>query len=192
VNALIGLAKSYNDRMATMAGLITVAEFEKLPEQHNIRQELRHGEVVTMPPPGMLHFWTARRIRRVLERVLGESWVVDRELPFRPLPEYEVWIADVAVIGPDKTRAAQSSWLTGVPEIVVEVLSPSNTAVEMDERRALCLENGCRQFWVVNTERKIVSVSTPDGKTITYRIGDGIDLAEFGGGKLSLADVFAE
>src|ERR1017187_1358501 len=96
--------------MATTAGLITLAEFERLPEQHNVRQELCHGEVVTTPPPGMPHFWAARRIRRVLERVLGDTWVVEREVPFRPLPEYEVWIADVAVMGLDKTRAAQSRW----------------------------------------------------------------------------------
>jgi Uma2 family endonuclease len=128
----------------------------------------------------------------VLERILDETWVVEREVPFRPLPEYEVWTADVAVLGPDKARAAQSTWLAGVPELVIEVLSPSNTALEMEDRRDICLGNGGRQFWVVSAQRKTINVSTPDGKTITHRVGDEIDLAEFGGGTLHLTELFGE
>jgi Uma2 family endonuclease len=179
--------------MATTAGLITVAEFEKLPEQHNVRQELRHGEVVTMPPPTMRHNRAARKLMLALHGLLGHRGYVNSELPFRPLPDYEVWIADVAFLSREReANTADNEWVQGAPDLVVEVLSPSNTAVEMDERRSICIENGCRQFWVVNAERKTISVSTPDAKTITYRKDEQIDLAEFGGGELSLADLFVE
>jgi Uma2 family endonuclease len=179
--------------MATTAGLITVAEFAKMPEMQNVRQELRHGEVVTMPPPTMRHYWTAQNLLTELKRLLGRTGRVGTEMPFRPLPEYEVWVADVAFLS--KGRAEQTpydGWVQGAPELVIEVLSASNTAVAMDERRAICFEGGCRQFWVVNAERKIVSVSTPDAKTITYRKDEQIELAEFGGGTLSLTDLFVE
>jgi len=118
---------------------------------------------------------------------------VSIEVAFRPLPEYEVWSADAAFISAQRDKATRGDeWLSGAPEIVVEVLSPSNTVAEMDERRDICLQNGCRQFWVVNAERKTVSVSTPDGTTRAYRPGDEIDLAGFGGGKLAVAELFAE
>jgi Uma2 family endonuclease len=177
--------------MATTTGLVTVAEFEKLPDR-DVRQELRHGEVITMPPPGMPHFWVAKSAERALDRILGGFGLVAREFPFCPLPEFECWSADVAFLSAGRVASVRTKWLSGVPDLVVEVLSPSNTAVEMDERRAICLENGCRQFWVVNAERKIVNVSTPDGKTITYRVGDEIDLAEFGDGTLRLTELFGE
>ena len=48
------------------------------------------------------------------------------------------------------------------------------------------------RFWVVNTERKIVSVSKPDGNTRAYRLGDEIDLAEFGGEKFPVSEIFID
>jgi Uma2 family endonuclease len=179
--------------MATTTGLITVAEFKKMPELQNVRQELRHGEVITMPPPAMRHNRSEQRLMLALQRLLGHAGYVSMEVAFRPLPEYEVWVADVAFLSKEReANTADNEWVRGAPDLVVEVLSPSNTAVEMDERRSICLENGCRQFWVVNAERKIVNVSTPDAKTVTYRKDEQIGLAEFGGSKLGLGDIFGE
>ena len=170
--------------------MITVAEFEKIPDE---RIELRHGEVIKMPPPTMRHARIQQKTMLALHRLIGSTGYVSIEVAFRPLPEYEVWSADVAFISAQRDKATRGDeWLSGAPEIVVEVLSPSNTVAEMDERRDICLQNGCRQFWVVNAERKTVSVSTPDGTTRAYRPGDEIDLAGFGGGKLAVAELFAE
>ncbi|MGC8494530.1 MAG: Uma2 family endonuclease [Syntrophobacteraceae bacterium] len=36
------------------------------------------------------------------------------------------------------------------PEIVVEVISPSNSSAEMDEKRALYFEAGAKEFWLCN------------------------------------------
>jgi hypothetical protein len=59
---------------------------------------------------------------------------------------------------------------------VVEVLSPSNTAAEIRARRNVCLENGSREFWLVDIEHRQVEVSTPDGRSITYKLGQSIPL----------------
>ena len=177
--------------MAATTGLITVAEFEKLVRD-NVRLELRHGEVITMPPPGMAHFWIARRIRQALEQRLGAFGVVDREIPVRPLPESEVWIADVAFLSRHKAEAASTRWLLGVPDLVVKVLSPANTAEEMLDREDTCLTNGGKQFWTVSIERITIKVTSAGGRTANYRPGDEIDLAEFGGGKLAVSQVFSE
>jgi Uma2 family endonuclease len=32
------------------------------------------------------------------------------------------------------------------PELVIELISPSNTAAELREKKKLCLENGSREF----------------------------------------------
>ena len=57
-------------------------------------------------------------------------------------------------------------YLFGAPELVIEVLSPSNTASEMRDKRKLCLANGSVEFWVVDPEQREVEVSTPDGHSI--------------------------
>lgn len=48
------------------------------------------------------------------------------------------------------------------PEICVEVLSPSNTRAEMEEKRALYFEIGCEEFWTVAMTGK-VRFFAPDG-----------------------------
>lgn len=41
------------------------------------------------------------------------------------------------------------------PEICVEVISPSNTRAEMEEKRALYFEIGCEEFWTVSVSGKV-------------------------------------
>jgi len=69
------------------------------------------------------------------------------------------------------------------------VLSPSNTAMEMLDKEALCLENGAREFWVVDLERRQVRVSNPDGHSITYKSTQEIPLLF--GGSLSVDAIFS-
>jgi len=59
--------------------------------------------------------------------------------------------------------------LHGAPDLVIEILSPSNTVAEMYEREELCLENGAQEFWVVDIDRRGVKVTTPAPRTITTR-----------------------
>ena len=69
------------------------------------------------------------------------------EVPFRLLPEYELRTADVAVVSVVRLNQADpEDNLPGAPELVIEVLSPSNTAAEIIEKQGLCLENGCLEF----------------------------------------------
>jgi Uma2 family endonuclease len=60
------------------------------------------------------------------------------------------------------------------------VASPSNSAEELQEKKQLCLANGCREFWVVYPKLEQVDVSTAAG-TRTYRRGDTITLTVLDG-----------
>ncbi len=68
----------------------------------------------------------------------------------------------------------------GAPDLVIEVLSPSNTASEMLDKEQICLDNGAREFWVVDPIRRQVKVSGSDGRAATYKAGQSIPLL-FGG-----------
>jgi len=71
---------------------------------------------------------------------------------------------------------------------VIEVLSPSNTAAEMLDKEQICMENGAKEFWVVDIDRRQVKVSTPDGRTVAYKSGQEIPF-EFGS-KLAIDEIF--
>ena len=61
----------------------------------------------------------------------------------------------------------------------------------MNDREQMCLQNGGKQFWVVDSWKRQVKVSTPDGITVTYKAGQEIPLTVLGGGALKVGDIFA-
>jgi Uma2 family endonuclease len=179
--------------MGTTTHLMTVEEFRKLPEDSGgVYHELHHGEVVTMTRPKLKHSRTQTRIRRAFERIAEPGSYVEIEMAFRPLPEHELWCADVGYLSKERdAQADDDDNIRGAPDIVVEVLSPSNTAAEIDEKEQMCLANGAKEFWVANPKRRHVKVTTPDGRTVTYREGEEIPLPLFGpDAKIKVDEIF--
>lgn len=169
---------------------MTFAEFEKLPEPEGFRYELHQGELVKVTYPLYPHVRVQWQLRRLLEKAAGNSGFVDKELPYRPLPEHEAWSADVAYL-PRERWDHIDRYLEGAPELVVEVLSPSNTAAEIRDERKLCLANGSVEFWIADPEQHEIEVHTRDGRAVTYGAGQQIPLF-FAGGTFIPADaIFA-
>src|SRR5580658_355370 len=166
--------------MAVTGALLSVAAFARLPQPAGgVRQELHHGELVELPPVKKLHTKLQKRLVSLLEEHLNPAeHGVDKEFPFRPAPEYEVWIVDVALFSPALwDQAADDDYFRGVPAIVIEVLSPSNSASEMLEREEICLRYGGREFWLVDPARESVKAIRADGYSIAHNaesvIGSG-------------------
>ena len=169
--------------------LMTFAEFQEIPDPSGGHYELHHGELIRVGNPKFPHVRAQWQLRRLLEQAAGSAGVVKEEMPYRPLPEHESWRADVVYISKARWESIDE-YLLGAPELVIEVLSPSNTVEELIEQRNLCLENGSREFWVVNAKRRHVEVSTPDGRTVTYKSGQEIPL--FFGGSLAVDAIFPQ
>ena len=161
----------------TPTKLMTFAEFERLPVPEGWRLELRHGELFKVPPPKYLHFMIQQRLRDLLDKAAPGAGRAYTEVGFRPTSEHEFRIADVAYAATDRwTEAASHDYFLGAPDLVVEVVSPSKTMTELNRKERVCLENGCREFWLVDPELRVVKVSTPDGLSITYHSGQEIPL----------------
>jgi Uma2 family endonuclease len=177
--------------MATTSALMTVEQYSALPDPKGGRYELRHGVLVEVSFPKRRHWDIQQRLTALLGPFAEGRGPVGTEFAFRPLPEYELWAADVAFVSQSRYDAClDSDWLRGAPELVIEVLSPSNTASEIDEREAMCLENGCQEFWLVDPKRKTVKVSKQDRKSITYIEGDTIPLTLPAPGQLAVSQIF--
>ena len=180
--------------MATTTNrLMTVEEFCKLPEDSGpVYHELRHGELVAVTRPKFKHTLVQRQLRRLLEPLTLPGGFVEIEVAFRALPENELRVADVAYLSPARFRMVKpDDHVRGAPDLVVEILSPSNTVAEIYDKEKLCLENGAQEFWVVDADRKQVKISTPDGRTITYKSGQEIPLPLFGGAAIAVDAIFA-
>jgi len=177
--------------MATATKLLTIEEFAEIPNPPGGVYELFHGELNFVPYPKVEHKDTQYNLRELLSAIAGRGWTVREEYPYCPLGDHEQWAADVAAVS--LARHSQIvNWLQGAPELVVEVLSPSNTASEMIEKAAIALANGSIQFWEVNTDKPRVRVTHRDGRSILYSPGQTIPLDEvFGNGQLTVDAIFA-
>jgi Uma2 family endonuclease len=178
--------------MATTTGLMTVGQFRQLPEDGGpVYHELRHGEVIIVPRPKFKHLRIQVHLVELLMPAARPTGHVCMEFAFRALPEYELRVADVAYV--ERTRWEQidpEDNLHGAPDLVIEVLSASNTMAEINDKEKLCLENGAKEFWVLDADLRQVKVSTPDGITTTYRSGQEIPLRVFGARALKVDDIF--
>ena len=184
---------SYDDIMAVTSAVLTVAEFVGLPQPSGgVRQELHHGELVELPPVKMLHTRIQMRLVSLLGAAVNPAeYGVDKEFPFRPKPEHEVWVADVAVFSLALwERTADDDYFHGVPAIVIEVLSASNSASEMLDREEICLRNGGREFWLVDPQRQSVKMSRADGFSIAYDVESVLESGALGG-SIAVRDIFA-
>ena len=79
------------------------------------------------------------------------------------------------------------------PILAVEVLSPSNTAKEMDRKLRDYFATGVRLVWYVDPEARTAEVFTAVGKSVVLKEGDSLDGGEvLPGFALPLARLFAE
>ncbi|MCC6540320.1 MAG: Uma2 family endonuclease [Bryobacterales bacterium] len=174
------------------SGVMTVEEFRRLPESDTHIVELHHGKVVRMTRPKKRHDDCTMRIHDALPVGARKRGVAAREFTFRPMPEHELRVADFAWVARERWQQTDpDDNLRGAPEFVVEVVSPSNTADELQERKQLCLATGCVEYWTVYPKLLQVEAATATGARV-YKIGDIIESITVPGLRLPVRDVFLD
>lgn len=161
--------------MSSLAhSLVSWSEFQQLPERPESAQryELHDGEVVAVPPAKPIHIKIQRRIEKLLESIVGDWGVVTKEFPYRPQPNLQFWVSDVACLSQAHWDSMPSDeYPVFAPPLVIEVLSPSNTPAKTSRQRIVALSSGTEEFWVVDPIGRSVTVTRPSGTTL-YRAGD--------------------
>src|SRR5438128_9094015 len=135
---------------------VTIEEFDRIAAAEDERElELFEGEIVDVTFPVWKHIRLQKRIAALLTSVAEPRGEVLIEAPFQisnTLRQVKRR-ADVAFVSMERTQAATAAdILDGAPDLVVEVLSPSNSAGKMYRLERLCLSNGCQEFWTVDPE----------------------------------------
>jgi Uma2 family endonuclease len=180
--------------MSSLAhSLVTWADFLLLPERPDTgkRYELHDGEVVLVPPARPVHIKLQKRIERLLESLAGEKGVVTLEFPYRPFRNLQYWFADVAYVPQaDWDAMPPDEYPVYAPALVVEVLSPSNTAAKIERQRVIAISAGTLEFWVVDPEKRTVHVTDSNGVK-EFGAGDSIPVALFGNGTMLVDQIFA-
>jgi Uma2 family endonuclease len=158
---------------------MTVAEFEKLPDDGNLH-ELDEGELIVMPPPGLRHGRVQRAVAVALDQAAKNagSGMVFTECGFRLAPDV-VQAPDVAFIREE--RLAEVDWdryCEFGPDLAVEILSPNDNAARLQRKIAQYFAAGTSVVWVLDPESVTLNVYEKSGVFRTLTADDSIDAPE--------------
>ena len=128
--------------------------------------ELIEGEIIEMSPPGEEHGSLAAEIARHIgnfaaSRALGRLTV---ETGYHPPDDRLTLLAPaVAFTGRERlSQAVSKKWVPLMPDLAVEVQSPSNTLAELRQKAAIYLQHGSQLVWIVIPDKKDVEVCRLD------------------------------
>ncbi|MDQ4097210.1 MAG: Uma2 family endonuclease [Actinomycetota bacterium] len=175
---------------------LTAEDLYDLPPDDN-RYELVEGALRTMPPPGFEHgYLTAKVAANLLafvdEHLLGQVVAGDPGFVLARGPD-TVLAPDVAFVRADRLPAPEHRhrFAELAPDLVVEVVSPSDRPGEVTEKAVRWVEAGVRLTWMVHPDQRMVAVYQPGAAVrLVHEDGelDGGDVLP--GFRLAVADLF--
>ncbi|HVT19691.1 MAG TPA: Uma2 family endonuclease [Thermoanaerobaculia bacterium] len=168
------------------------ADYLELPDEP--RCELIYGRFYLMHSPALIHQIIASQLWLRLDAIAVVAGGLAVIAPMAVL------LADHSTVEPDVTYVSAERlgiakrWIEGVPDLIVEVLSPGTARRDRREKLRLYAESGVREYWIVDPEvRQIeflvaslgtagrLEVALPDGDVYRSQVLPEIvlDLADF-------------
>lgn len=159
--------------------LLTAEDLLRLPGDGH-HYELVRGKLVEMTPPG----GQRGRIASRLDRRLGEF--VDRHALGEVMVEtgFCLECAPDTVRGPDisflaadriPSEGLPAGFIPGAPDLAIEIVSPNDTASEVQAKVQDYLTHGTRLVWVVEPKTRTVLVCRQDGSAGLLDLDDALD-----------------
>jgi len=168
--------------MATQTAL-TLDQFLALPEDEDgTHYELSEGELVTLPPPGYRHGAILANIVHILRIALNHKQYIvvggDAGFILRADPNSAtVRGADVAVSKRvDVGTVPETGYLAQAPLLAVEVVSPGNTASDLERKVNQYLSAGSLEVWLLYPDTQRLHVYLRDKREAKiYRADESFD-----------------
>ncbi|MBI2186516.1 MAG: Uma2 family endonuclease [Acidobacteria bacterium] len=174
--------------------ITTADELLRLPDD-GFRYELVNGELRRMTPSGYPHGVivmnvTAPLHQHVRKHGLGQICAAETGFRIGRNPD-TVRAPDAAFVRSVRQGGQSEGFYEGAPDLAVEVLSPSDTVFEVEEKVAQWLRSGCTTVWVVNPRQRSVTVHNADGSVEVLTEADTLEGGELlPGFLLPVAEIF--
>jgi len=173
----------------------TYADLEALPDDGK-RHEIVDGVLFEMPAPNIRHILTLSNLVALLSPIVAA--VGARLVPAIAdvfFPGADPVEPDLFVLLPGSRVRLVRRGIEGAPDLVIEVLSPSNRAHDTLTKRALYGRGGVRAYWIVDPEAQTVEVLALAGDALqsvgVFAGDDRLASAVLPGVAFAAAEVFA-
>lgn len=141
---------------------ITAEEFSLLPmSADDSRQELVRGEIISWPLPGGLHGVTCAKACRYIGNFVddnrggtvanGIGFITDRHPDSVRGPDISYW-------SKERLKEVPVGYIEIAPDMLVEVLSPSNTSKQIRVKIKEYFAKGVRLVWVIAPEDRTLTI----------------------------------
>ena len=141
----------------------TYADYKAWELKPGERYEIIDGIAYAMSAPNTEHQQISIILSAELYNFLKGKKCQPIAAPFDVRLFYEEDESDDTVVQPDLVVVCDAKKLgkegcRGAPDLVIEILSPSNSAIEMHRKLQVYWDAGVREYWVIDPEEKVVEV----------------------------------
>ncbi len=171
-------------RNVTAVRPVTLEEFAALPMRP--RYELVKGVLVELMGASDEHEETVSLViinlgNHVYPNRLGKVYGSNRAFVTVPESPASSRMPDVSFLSAERTGQPDLFGMLydGSPDLAVEVISPGNTIVEIEQKIAEYLASGSKAVWVISYTARTITVHTPNTPPLTLTDADTIDGADY-------------
>ena len=125
---------------------------------------------------------------------LGKVYASPVDVAFSQEPP-QVVVPDLVFVATERVSLITEKNLQGVPDLLVEILSPTTSLRDRREKLALYERFGVPEYWIVNPERTTVQVIRLSGggyaEALELGLGDRLETPLLPGLSIPLSEVFS-
>lgn len=139
----------------------TVEKYLQL-EETKTPCELIHGELIMSPRPTTFHQRVLALLCAQFENAAASvGGMVFPSLTGVYIDKHNVFEPDILYVSPERTSFITMQGIMGPPDLVVEILSPSNSRRDKGVKKQGYLAFGVLEYWIVDPIAKSIFVYTP-------------------------------
>lgn len=124
--------------------------------------QLINGELIMSPAPHPRH----QRVLRKLFKAFDAA-NLHGEIFFSPIDLYinskNVFQPDLVFLSDNNKKFLTERGIEGPPDLVVEIISPSNSYTDRNQKKNSYLQFGILEYWIVDPGNETIEIYTPEG-----------------------------
>ena len=173
-------------------------DYQYLPGSEVKRYELIEGELIMVPAPEVQHQKVSRNLEFIIwqfvkKKDIGSVFYAPIDVMFS---SENVLQPDIIYISKKRSGIITEKYISGAPDLVIEIISPSTSGRDKTLKRTLYAKYGVEEYWIVDPNEKNIQIYIlkENGLELIgkYHDYDVIQSSLIKGLKINLKEVFAE
>lgn len=139
--------------------LLTYEQYAKMTPPDSGNYELHKGQIIAMPTPTPLHQLVSANLLTEITMFTrkaknGRVLSAPMDTVFSP---NDVLQPDILFLSSKNLHLIGEKKIEGAPDLVVEILSPSNSIKEMAYKKMIYEMSGVLEYWVIHLENQTIT-----------------------------------